>query len=124
MRDRLRLSQDFPKATLIVAVELNQDLADWHYYGSRKKRSLLESALAESNLIALTSGVGDPIARDSPPMACIDHICISKGADWVLESTGLWPDGPEPDASLSDHYRVTVRLKSGVSKEHVENAHY
>ena len=28
--DWLRLSQDFPNATLIVASDFNQDLADWH----------------------------------------------------------------------------------------------
>lgn len=108
--DWLRLKQDFPNATLIVAGDFNQDLAPWHYYGSKKKRSLLESALVECKLIALTSGLDDPIGRDSPPMACIDHICISAGSDWVLESTTRWPDFPKPVASLSDHFGVNVRL--------------
>lgn len=108
--DWLRLNQDFPNATLIVAGDFNQDLAPWHYYGSKKKRSLVESALVECNLIALTGGVGDPIARDSAPMACIDHVCISKRTDFVLESTTRWPDSPKPVVSLSDHFGVSVRL--------------
>lgn len=110
--DWLRLIQHFPNATLIVAGDFNQDLAAWHYYGSRKKRALLESALAECNLIALTSGLDDPIARDSPPMACIDHICISASSDWVLDSTTRWPDVPKPEASLSDHFGVSVEVSS------------
>lgn len=108
--DWLRLSQDFPKATLIVAGDFNQDLAPRHYYGSKKKRSLLESALVECDLVALTSGLGDPIARYSPPMACIDHICLSSGRGWVLDSSTRWPDAPRPVASLSDHFGVSVRL--------------
>lgn len=108
--DWLPLSQDFPNATLIVAGDFNQDLAPWHYYGSKRKRSLLESALVECNLVALTSGLDDPIARDSAPMVCIDHICISAGSDWVLDSTTRWPDAPKPVVSLSDHFGVGVRL--------------
>ena len=108
--DWLRLNQDFPNATLIVAGDFNQDLAHWHYYGSRKKRALLESALAECNLVALTGGVEDPVARDSPPMACIDHICISAGSDWVLESNRRWPDTPKPMKRLSDHFGVSVEF--------------
>jgi hypothetical protein len=108
--DWLRLKQDFPNATLILAGDFKQDLAPRHYYGSKKKRSLLECALVECNLIALTSGVDDPIAQDSPPMACIDHICISAGSGWVLDSTTRWPDAPKPVASLSDHFGVGVRL--------------
>lgn len=115
--DWLRLNQDFPNATLIVAGDFNQDLAPWHYYGSKKKRSLLESALVEYNLIALTSRVDDPIARDSPPMACIDHACISAGRDWVLDSTSRWPDAPEPVSTLSDHFGVCVRLVHQMSKK-------
>lgn len=109
-QDWLRLAREFPNATLIVAGDFNQDLADWHYYGSKKKRSLLEMALVECNLIALTSGLDDPIARESPPMACIDHICISSSNGWVLESTMRWPDSHRPGRSLSDHFGVSVRL--------------
>jgi endonuclease/exonuclease/phosphatase family metal-dependent hydrolase len=108
--DWLKIQGDFPQATLILAGDFNQDLASRHYYGSKKKRPLLESALLECNLVALTNGVDDPIARESPPMACIDHICLSSGSDWVLESTARWPESPKPVATLSDHFGVSVNL--------------
>ena len=110
-RDWLCLKQDFPNATLILAGDFNQDLAHSHYYGSRRKRSLLENALAEANLIALTSGGNDPIARDSAPMACIDHICISAGSGLVLDSTTRWPNSARPIPGLSDHFGVSVKLE-------------
>ena len=108
--DWLNIQRDFPDVMLILAGDFNQDLAPWHYYGSTKRRAVLESALVECNLIALTSALNDPIARDSPPMACIDHICMSAGSDWVLESTTRRPDVSKPVASLSDHFGVGVKL--------------
>lgn len=109
--DWLRIQNDFPQATLILAGDFNQDLAVQHYYGSRKKRALLESTLVDCNLIALTGGEDDPIARDSPPMACIDHICISVATGWALGTTTRWPDDPKPIKSLSDHFGVAVKLQ-------------
>ena len=109
-RDWFTIKENFPKATLVVAGDFNQDLADSHYYGSKKKRSLLEVAFAESDLVALTGGASDPIARDSAPMACIDHICISTNSAWHLNSTLRWPDSPRPMPSLSDHFGVRVAL--------------
>ena len=109
-RDWLALKEKFPNATLILAGDFNQDLASWHYYGSKRKRSLLESALLECELIALTSGTSDPIARNSSPMACIDHICISAKSDWNLDSTTRWPNTSMPIASLSDHFGVSIQI--------------
>ena len=54
--------------------DFNQVLVDSQYYGSKKNRRELESALQDTGLMALTSGKNDPIARDSTPCACIDHI--------------------------------------------------
>ena len=111
-RDWLTPKDKFPDATMILAGDFNQDLAEWHYYGSKKKRTLLEAALEECGLVALTGGVLDPIARDSAPMACIDHICISIKNDWTLESTSRWPDTPKPVASLSDHFGMSVQVNA------------
>ena len=109
--DWQRLSQAFPNATLIVAGDFNQDLAARHYYGSKKKRYLLERALNKCSLIPLTAGVNDPIARDSTPYACIDHFCISAHKDWVYVDTPQgWPDSPAPVQKISDHFGVSVEL--------------
>lgn len=109
--DWTRLRHDFPNATLIVAGDFNQDLAKRHYYGSRKKRATLEGALADCNLIPLTSGDDDPVARDSSPMACIDHICISTKRNWILSETKRWPEAARPVRNLSDHFGVSVKLE-------------
>ena len=115
--DWLKIQRDYPGVTLIVAGDFNQDLAAWHYYGSKGKRAVLTTALAECNLFALTGEPDDPIARDSPPMACIDHICISASTDWFLDSTSRWPDAAKPLTTLSDHYGVGVRVLNQPSEQ-------
>ena len=72
--DWLEIRKVYPDDELFVLGDFNQDLASFHYYGSKKNRLALENALLESGLIALTAGENDPIAR--PPSVCawIDHI--------------------------------------------------
>lgn len=108
--DWLKIQRDFPKAALIVAGDFNQGLVDYHYYGSTKKQRLLESALKESHLLSLVSGVDDHIARDSFLRANIDHICIISAFDWSVEEARRWPDAPVPGKSLSDHFGVKVKV--------------
>ncbi len=105
-----RLQQAYPNALHIVAGDFNQSLVDFHYYGSKKNRLKLELALEESNLHATTSGAGDPVARDSYPHACIDHICISKKVVSNIISTMRFPDADKPDKRLSDHFGVVAKL--------------
>lgn len=108
--DWQRLRKENPDATLIVAGDFNQDLAPNHYFGSKKKRALLELALLESGLDPLTSEATDPIFRDSSPNACIDHICISQNVGWNLKSTMRWPDSAHPILTISDHFGVGVEV--------------
>ncbi len=108
--DWQKLKLSYPKALHVIAGDLNQSLADWHYYGSAQNRSKLELALKESSLHPLTSGSNDPIARDSSPHACIDHICISKNKTMKIISTVRFPNTDEPDKKLSDHFGVLVEL--------------
>jgi len=105
--DWQRLREAFPSAALIVAGDFNQSLADHHYYGSKK---MLENALASNGLVAMTSGPGDPIARDSFPCACIDHICVSENSGWKAVASTRWPDAERPVRRLSDHFGVTVLI--------------
>ena len=107
--DWYRIRAAFPKAVLIVAGDFNQSLAQKHYYGSHDKRAILEGVLEECGLIPLTSEANDPIYRDSPPNACIDHICISTGG-WDLEATSRWPNAPTLKEADSDHFLVSVQI--------------
>jgi len=107
-----KLQKVYPDALHIVAGDFNQSMASWHYYGSMRNRSKLEVALNETNLHAITSEGNDPIARDSAPEACIDHICISNKAVECITSTKRWPNTDKPDKRLSDHFGVFITLES------------
>lgn len=109
--DWQNLRKDYPNEELFVMGDFNQDLVGSHYYGSAKNRAALELALQESGLISLTGGQNDPIAKYSPPCACIDHICMRSDSKWRLAETQRWPDEPKPPRSLSDHFGVSVVLK-------------
>jgi len=108
--DWKRLRTEFANAMMIVAGDFNQDLASRHYYGSKKNRLLLEKMLEEEELEAVTAADHDPVARDSPPYACIDHICVSRSSQWRLLSTKRWPDSGKPDKRLSDHFCIVAEL--------------
>lgn len=108
--DWKQLKHIYPKALHIVAGDFNQSLVNWHYYGSARNRAKLEQVLEECDLQAVTSGDNDPIARDSPLHACIDHICISKSKTMKIISTERWSNTDKPDKKLSDHFGVLVEL--------------
>ncbi len=112
-----KLQKAYPDAMHIVAGDFNQSLADWHYYGSKQNRLRLEVALKKNNFQAITSGMNDPVARDSSPHACIDHICISKELATSVVTTMRFPDTQKPDKRLSDHFGVVVELMDDVLED-------
>lgn len=109
-QDWSRIRMSFPDDEFFVIGDLNQDLADSHYYGSATNRAVLEAALREVGLTAMTAGAADPVRRDSPYCAAIDHICGRRDSVWQVDRTGRWPDTPKPMTSLSDHFGVDVTL--------------
>lgn len=117
--DWLRIQRDFPQATLIIAGDFNQGLVDKHFYGSRKKQNLLESAIKECQISPLTAGANDPIARDSHPRANIDHIFVASSFVWNLEKSNRWPDTQVPVKNLSDHFGVSVEVSLNSDKRSV-----
>lgn len=109
--DWMRLRSEFPDDEFYVMGDFNQDLVSPRYYGSRKNRALLESALADAGLFPLTAGDGDPIRRDSAPCACIDHICCRADSAAHAEPAVRWPDTPIPERWMTDHFGVAVAWK-------------
>jgi endonuclease/exonuclease/phosphatase family metal-dependent hydrolase len=101
----------FPEDTLIVAGDFNQSITRSHYYGSYIQRAALERVLAEDDLNILTAMDDDPVMRASHPHACIDHICVSRSANFQLLQSERWPDTAAPDRSLSDHFAIKVQLE-------------
>jgi hypothetical protein len=111
VEDWKRISAAFPNALRVVAGDFNQDLAPYHYYGSKKQRELLEAGLSAAGMVALTAGANDPI--DFDPLhrhACIDHICVSELPGLRVGDTLRWPGTGTPDPRLSDHFGVAVEL--------------
>lgn len=106
----LALRAQHPGAGLVLAGDLNQDLAPVHYYGSRAGRDALRQALAADRLACLTAGdAARPGQADATGTrrAHIDHICVSP--ELAGQSVGTWPAGELP-ANLSDHYGVWADL--------------
>lgn len=108
LADWRRLRADHRDAELIVAGDFNQDLVGSHYYGSATNRRALVAAPTAADLVAWTGGEHDPIHRDSPDCACIDHIAGRADPRWSLRSTTRWPEAPRPVAEMSDHFGVGV----------------
>lgn len=99
-----------PYYDFILAGDLNQDLGMSHYYGSRKNRSILQTALLTANLRCLTAAAYDPVPKHAPSHASIDHICVSK---WLTPAGAAvsWPTAIMPQRDLSDHFGVLVKLR-------------
>jgi endonuclease/exonuclease/phosphatase family metal-dependent hydrolase len=110
--DWLRLRAEYPKDELFILGDFNQDLVMPRYYSSRANRALLEAALSAAGLVCLTAGEGDPIRRDSPSCACIDHICARIDSRWAVEPAIRWPETPVPERWMSDHFGVAITLHS------------
>jgi endonuclease/exonuclease/phosphatase family metal-dependent hydrolase len=102
-----------PQSDFCVVGDLNQDLGDRHYYGSRRNRAALESSLQEMDLRCLSSAPDDPVAAASAGhRASIDHICVSPGlAARFRARSGCWPPGAEPDRRISDHFGFFVDIE-------------
>ena len=105
-----RIRANFPEAIVILAGDFNQSLAEEHYYGSNRKRHILEETLRQTNFTVLTSNKNDPVYRDFHPNACIDHICISEKSGLRLKCSDRWPDSPNLLNAPSDHYGICVEL--------------
>jgi hypothetical protein len=112
LADWIRLRKQFPKDEFFLLGAFNQDLVGRppRYYGSVTNRKVLEAALERAGLVPLTGGNNDPIRRDSPPCACIDHICTRRDSKLLTGNTERWPDTPVPQRGLSDHFGVAALL--------------
>ena len=109
--DWKKLQAAFPNALHVVAGDFNQDLAPYHYYGSKMQRDLLEDALAATHMKAVTAGLNDPEeTKKLYRHACIDHICVSDSPGIQVIKTTRWPVAGKPDLRLSDHFCVAVEL--------------
>lgn len=109
-QDWTRLQSENRECALVVAGDLNQDLAEPHYYGSNANRAALNVALGFAELTCLSRGDDDPVRlKGAREHSTIDHLCASASltaqAQWPLFS---WPPGPVPDKSLTDHFGTGV----------------
>jgi len=106
------LALDHPKALQIVAGDFNQDLLDvGHYYGSGDRRKKLEEAIESARLRCQTRRDEDPVARQVPGQASVDHICVSMDAGASKTNASIWPQTEDLRHGLSDHFGVAVSLQ-------------
>ena len=110
VNDWIMLRSAHPDAEIFVAGDFNQDLVTPRYYGSQLNRARLEEGLERAGLVAYTAGAHDPIRRDSPPCACIDHIAGRLDSRFRIQRTRRWPESVVPSKALSDHFGVAVEL--------------
>jgi endonuclease/exonuclease/phosphatase family metal-dependent hydrolase len=109
--DWMRLRAEMPDCDLCVAGDLNQDLAERHFYGSKRNREALAAALQRAGLVCLTAGEHDPVYRRTLGWhATVDHICVSGPVARRARATAAWPEIDNPDLTLSDHFGVVVEL--------------
>ncbi len=108
--DWRRIKTDHLRDEFFILGDLNQDLVSPRYYGSRANRTALETALSDAGMVVLTGGTNDPVRRDSPPHASIDHICARSDSAWRAEAPMRWPSESDPVKGLSDHFGISVEL--------------
>ena len=119
--DWRRLRALYSDHDFLLAGDFNQDLANTHYYGSRSNRRALQDALNGASLVALSAGDNDPVRRDSPPCACIDHICLSDASLWKPGELCRWPAAATPNPGLSDHFGIEVTFELAIALASPEN---
>jgi hypothetical protein len=106
--DWRQLRHQYPNATLVVAGDLNHDLGDQHYYGTKAGRELLTSELATAGLACLTAtNAFAPGALEHPP---IDHVCAGPGLGRTLSARVEGWDCTVDGKRLSDHGGVLASL--------------
>lgn len=109
--DWQKLRAEFPNALCVVAGDFNQDLAPYHYYGSKKQRKLLETGLDAVGLVPKTLQAYDPIDWEpSKRYACIDHICTSESPGIQIGDSIRWPESGKPDLRVSDHAGIAIEF--------------
>lgn len=107
--DWTRLSQENPDCEFILAGDLNQDLSDRHFYGSRMNRARLRKALLDAGLQAMTAAPTDPVSAHSRTRASVDHLCVPlTSIRWRHGSSGSWPRTESPPRDLSDHFGAWI----------------
>jgi hypothetical protein len=104
----LTLRSALPGTELIIAGDLNQDLAAFHYYGSRRGKTLLAESVAAAGLVCLTASSSDPLLRHAG-RASIDHICVTEALA-VSATVFAWPTPEEVGKKLTDHFGVAAHL--------------
>ena len=112
LRDWIALQTENSDCDFVLAGDLNQDLAETHFYGSRANRAALSAAFTQAQLVCLTRGNADPVRRQTHGQrASVDHVCVSERlAHRETSPPVVWPDEQSPKANLSDHFGVVVQL--------------
>jgi hypothetical protein len=113
-KDWYEIKNKHPEGLFCVAGDFNQDLLlKGHYYGSKSGREALKESFSKVELVCLTGGENDPVAKSNPGKASVDHICLAGPTGelaTIISSIGTWSKISESGIHLSDHFGVFVDL--------------
>jgi endonuclease/exonuclease/phosphatase family metal-dependent hydrolase len=106
------LREQYPGARVCIGGDFNQDLQVHPYYGSARNRLRLEASLSAVGVTCVTAGENDPVWKVSGGRcAAVDHLCLDSASQRdVSYPAGAWPEAPQPDRTVSDHYGLWIDL--------------
>lgn len=105
-----RLRADHPKAVVLVAGDLKQNLGGPHHYGTNGCRALLRSQVAMADLVCLTDA--DRMIPGTLTRPPIDQ-CVCgdpTGSELTSEIVTGW-EGRQDGVGLSDHFAVGAEMR-------------
>lgn len=104
-----RLFQQEMSLPLVIAGDFNQDLWEWHYYGSKKNKELLKKELFNNALKWDWNNGYDPVVEMTDcHHAAIDHVFVSKQFEITRKSA--WSCCDESGKQLTDHFGSLVEV--------------
>lgn len=108
-RDWKRLREEFPKHRVITGGDYNQNRDGARWYGTRKGRDLLSSALLDAGLKCVTEEdfVKTGKLKDRHT---VDHLCMDETLAASVVSVDAWERTRTDGMRLSDHSGVCVQL--------------
>jgi hypothetical protein len=102
------LRERYPDAALCVAGDLNMDLGEKHFYGTKHGRELLHEALSQAGLACVTRTEHVPAGKLTEPH--IDHVCLPQLWAKRAQVVDAWP-GTFDGVRLSDHSALVVAVQ-------------
>lgn len=98
-----------PHTRLCVGGDLNMNLGGKHYYGTKRGRELLRTAMSKLHMTCATeTKTSPPYPLENPP---IDHILVPSSWDEKCRVVCAWKGRVGKEPRLSDHSGLVIEIK-------------